>query len=72
MEQLNIPEDPQNLFEQITSIEQLLKGFKAVRKNKGSPGIDGVNLISFEENLGSKLSLTFSIIWDPKFTETYL
>ena len=55
MEQLNIPEDPQNLFEQITSIEQLLKGFKAVRKNKGSPGIDGVNLISFEENLFEEL-----------------
>jgi len=55
MEQLNILEDSQSLFEQITSIEQLLKGFKAVQKNKGAPGIDGVSLCSFKENLFDEL-----------------
>jgi hypothetical protein len=39
MEQLELFVDRRNLFEKLHSIEYLYKSFKAVKKNKGAPGI---------------------------------
>ncbi|MCP4343533.1 MAG: group II intron reverse transcriptase/maturase [Desulfobulbaceae bacterium] len=44
-----------SLFEQVCEIENLRKGFKAVKRNKGSQGIDNVSLADFEGNLDQEL-----------------
>lgn len=43
-------------FEELCRIEWLRAGFKRVRKNKGSPGIDGVTVAEFESRLDEELS----------------
>jgi RNA-directed DNA polymerase len=55
MEQLELFVDRRNLFEKLHSIEFLYKGFKAVKKNKGAPGIDDVTIQDFETNLDGNL-----------------
>jgi RNA-directed DNA polymerase len=45
-----------SLFEQICSIETLQTAFKAVRKNRGAPGIDGITIGNFERNLPQELT----------------
>ena len=45
-----------SLFELLTSKWELEKGFKAVKKNKGAPGIDGVTIKDFESRLVEELS----------------
>jgi retron-type reverse transcriptase len=44
-----------NMFEKLCSTGCLRQGFKAVKKNKGSPGIDGVSISSFAEDLEKEL-----------------
>lgn len=44
-----------SLFEQICSYEQLLESFKAVKRNKGAPGIDGKSIEEYEKNLVEEL-----------------
>jgi len=44
------------LFEKLCSLEQLEQGFKAVRRNQGSPGVDGVSIEMFEDKLEEELS----------------
>ena len=48
-------EEPR-LFEALCSIERLEAGFRRVKKNKGSPGVDGVTLAEFESRLSEELS----------------
>lgn len=55
MEQLELFVDRRSLFEKFHSIEFLYKGFRAVKKNKGAPGNDGVTIKEFEAGLDSNL-----------------
>ena len=48
MTQQSLPIDTQNLFEIICHEQTLLRAFDDVRKNKGSPGIDGVTISDFD------------------------
>ncbi len=48
--------DEQRLFEHLCTTHWLEAGFLRVRKNKGSPGIDGVTIAEFESRLDAELS----------------
>ena len=41
-------------LEALCTVERLERGVKAVRKNKGSPGIDGVTIAEFESHLAEE------------------
>jgi group II intron reverse transcriptase/maturase len=56
MKQIELFMDDRSLFEKLCSPELLLQGFKAVRKNQGAPGIDGVTVDAFEQNLEEELA----------------
>jgi RNA-directed DNA polymerase len=45
-----------SLFEQICDVDSLHAGFKAVKRNRGAPGIDNVSIADFELNLDKELS----------------
>lgn len=55
MKEDNQSMDDTRLFERICSLEVLTEGFKAVKKNRGAPGIDGVTVEKFETNLNKEL-----------------
>lgn len=55
MSGINLSESDGSLFEKISSTDQLQEAFKAVKRNKGSPGIDGITIAQFEANLGEEL-----------------
>ncbi len=55
MEQRDLFFDPKRLFEELCTMERLRAGFKAVKKNKGAAGIDGVSIEIFESSLDEKL-----------------
>lgn len=55
MKQLNLFIDERRPFERLCSLEYLESGFRAVRRNRGSHGIDGVSIEDFESNLESEL-----------------
>jgi RNA-directed DNA polymerase len=44
-----------DLFEEICKLGTLREAFKAVKRNKGAPGIDGVTIEKYEENLEENL-----------------
>ena len=44
-----------NLFDRLCTTEFLLEGFKAVKKNRGSAGIDGVSILEFEGRLDEEI-----------------
>lgn len=44
-----------NLFERVCSLDELLLAFKAVKRNGGAPGIDGITIKEFEEGLDQRL-----------------
>jgi RNA-directed DNA polymerase len=44
------------LFEELCTIERLEAGFRRAKKNKGSPGVDGVTIAEFESSLIEELS----------------
>jgi len=48
--------DGRRLFEELCKTEWLAAGFRRVKKNKGSPGIDGVTIAEFESRLDEELS----------------
>ena len=48
--------DERRLFEDLCSTAWLKAGFRRVKKNKGSPGIDGVTIAEFESRLDEELS----------------
>jgi group II intron reverse transcriptase/maturase len=44
-----------DLFKKIYDLDTLIGAFKAVKRNKGAPGIDGITIEKYEENLGENL-----------------
>lgn len=56
MENNALIHNKQRLFETLCSEAILYKGFQAVKRNKGAPGIDGQTVEAFEGNLGEELS----------------
>lgn len=52
----NLTTDQRSLFEQLCCKYVLEQGFRAVKKNKGAPGIDGVTIESFESCLDEELN----------------
>ena len=55
MKQMKLSVEERNLFEKLCSLEYLIEGFKAVKKNRGSPGIDGVTIGEFGSRLDEEL-----------------
>ncbi|MCF8037297.1 MAG: group II intron reverse transcriptase/maturase [Desulfobacteraceae bacterium] len=55
MRQQGLFVDDRNLFERLCSLDHLEEGFRAVKRNRGAPGIDGVTIGVFEQNLGNEL-----------------
>ena len=55
MEQLQLFTERQRLFETLCSTILLRQGFKAVKSNGGSPGIDKVTIKDYEKNLDEEL-----------------
>ena len=48
-------EEPR-LFEALCTIERMEAGFRHVKKNKGSPGVDGITIEEFGSRLTEELS----------------
>jgi len=48
--------DERRLFEELCTTHWLAEGFRRVKQNKGSPGIDGVTISEFERRLDGELS----------------
>jgi RNA-directed DNA polymerase len=44
-----------DLFEKICELETLREAFKSVKRNKGAPGIDGITIEEYEDNLEENL-----------------
>ena len=47
--------DERRLFEGLCTTAWLEAGFRRVKKNKGSPGVDGVRIAEFESRLDEEL-----------------
>lgn len=60
--------DNERLFERLCTTQMLKLGFKAVKRNRGSEGIDGISIKDFENNLEQELAqLKKELInWDYK------
>jgi RNA-directed DNA polymerase len=56
MRQLELFTDETSLFEHLCTAAMLKQGFKAVKANQGSPGIDGVSIAEFESRLNEELT----------------
>lgn len=56
MSQRNLFNFEQGLFERVCSTEELQAAYKAVRRNHGAPGVDGVTVEQFGEQLGRELA----------------
>lgn len=56
MRQMELFIDTRSLFEKLCSMEYLEKGFKAVKKNRGAPGVDGETVDDYESRLEQELS----------------
>jgi len=54
--QQNLFVDERSLFEKLCDVHNLEAGFKAVKKNGGSPGIDGVTIEEFEAKFSEELA----------------
>lgn len=48
--------DETRLFEALCTVEWLAAGFRQVKKNRGSPGVDGITIEEFEARLSEELS----------------
>ena len=55
MYQRDLLTDERRLFEELCTTERLRAGFHSVKKNKGSPGVDGVTIAEFETRLDEEL-----------------
>jgi hypothetical protein len=40
-----------DLFEEICAPETLRRAFRSVKRNKGAPGVDGISIERYEEDL---------------------
>ncbi len=56
MRQSDLFLEKSRLFDALCTPERLEAGFRAVKKNQGSPGIDGVTITDFESALDEELS----------------
>ena len=56
MAQLELNLDTQCLFEKLCSVAFLRQGFRAVKRNGGAPGIDGISTNEFESRLEEELA----------------
>jgi len=56
LRQRSLVVDERSLFEKLCDPVQLRAGFKAVKKNDGSPGIDGVTIKEFDSRLEEELA----------------
>lgn len=54
MSETNLP-NKEPLFERVSSKDALVAAFRAVKRNKGAPGIDGVTIEAFEKRLEVEL-----------------
>jgi RNA-directed DNA polymerase len=54
--QLNLFVDERSLFEKLCDLHNLQAGFKAVKKNGGAPGVDGVTVEEYEGRLDEELA----------------
>lgn len=54
--QLNLFVDERSLFDKLCDMHNLQAGFKAVKKNGGAPGIDGVTVDEYENRLDEELA----------------
>lgn len=54
--QLEFDLDKRSLFEKILDIHNLRTAFTRVKKNKGAPGIDGITIEKYEQNLEEELN----------------
>jgi group II intron reverse transcriptase/maturase len=54
--QLNLFVDERSLFEKLCDLHNLQAGFKAVKKNDGAPGVDGVTVVEYEAHLDEELA----------------
>ena len=52
---LSIEEDQRNLFDKLCDTKYLKTGFKAVKKNRGAAGIDGITIKEYERELRKEL-----------------
>jgi RNA-directed DNA polymerase len=68
MRQRSLCVDERSLFEKLCDLSNLEAGFKAVKKNRGAPGIDGVTIKEFDSRLEEELvQLQLEIAsWDYK------
>lgn len=55
MEQQELFKDERELFEKLCSLEYLEKGWKAVKRNGGAPGVDGVTVEEFGSRVKEEL-----------------
>jgi RNA-directed DNA polymerase len=55
-EQLKFQFDDVDLFKDICALGILRRSFKLVKRNKGAPGIDGITIEEYEENLEENLA----------------
>ncbi len=55
MSDTNLLNYQEALFERVCSVEELRMAFKAVRRNRGAAGIDGVTVEAFENRLDEEL-----------------
>ena len=55
MRQRSLAIDERSLFEKLCDHVNLIAGFKAVKKNDGSPGVDGVTVDDFSNRLDEEL-----------------
>lgn len=56
MEQLELIPDTRRLFEKLCDVVYLRQGFRAVKTNKGAPGIDRISVGEFEKRLKEELA----------------
>jgi group II intron reverse transcriptase/maturase len=56
MKQLTLDQKDTSLFEETISLTQLHTAYAAVRANRGAPGIDGVTIEAFGDNLAEELT----------------
>ena len=56
MRQRDLFRNEERLFEELCTIERLRAGFRRVKKNMGSPGVDGITIAEFESRLSEELS----------------
>jgi group II intron reverse transcriptase/maturase len=56
MRQQNLFYDEDDIFGRLCSLKALSEGFKAVKRNHGSPGVDGITIEEFESRLKPELN----------------